>query len=142
MKKSSITKFISVVAVSLVVAFLGILIWANWEPKGYTQVNVADSQFTTYDVSNFNPTEQKINIEKEIASIDGVSSCSYNSIKKFVGVIFYTSKMSSSELKDKIGTQLGVNVTETEVSQQSGGCPVGGAKYFILHVKHVLNFRS
>lgn len=142
MKKSSLVKFATVTSSILGVAFLSLLIWANWETKSYTQIHVADSQFVTYDVSEFNSNQQNINIEKEISSIEGVSSCSYNSIQKFVGIIFYTSNMSSDELQNKIKTQLGIKVTEMEVPQQSGGCPVGGIKYFILHVKHVLNFRS
>ena len=142
MKKSSFKKFLKITVSVLGIVFLSVLVWANWEAKGYTQIHVADSQFVTYDVSGFNVNQQNINIEKEIGSIEGVSSCSYNNIKKFVGVIFYTSNMSSTELQDKIKTQLGVNVTEMEAPQQRGGCPVGGVRYFILHVKHVLNFRS
>ncbi|MES2761958.1 MAG: hypothetical protein V4677_07125 [Bacteroidota bacterium] len=142
MKKSSFIKFTKVTVVVTGIVFLGLLVWANWEAKGYTQVHVADSQFVTYDVSEFENNNQNINIEKEISTIEGVSSCSYNSIKKFVGIIYYTSKTSSTELQDKIKTQLGIKVTETEIPQQSGGCPVGGVRYFILHIKHVLNFRS
>ena len=114
---------------------------ADWRGSRQ-QVHVADSQFVTYDISEFNSNQQNINIEKEISSIEGVSSCSYNSIKKFVGVIFYTTNMSSTDLQEKIKTQLGIKVTQMEVPQQSGGCPVGGVRYFILHIKHVLNFRS
>jgi hypothetical protein len=142
MKKSSLSKFIKLTAVIGGVAFLALMIWANWEPKGYTQIHVSDSQFVTYDVSELESNDQNLNIEKEISSIEGVSSCSYNSLKKFVGVIFYTSQVSSSELQDKIKTQLGVKVTETEIPQAKTGCPVGGVRYFIMHIKHVLNFRS
>ena len=142
MQKSSFKKFAKVTTLVIATSFLGLLIWANWEAKGYTQIHVADSQYVTYDVSGFNINQQNINIEKEISSIEGVSSCSYNSVKKFVGVIFYTSNMSSFELQGKIRAHLGINVTEMEVPKQSGGCPVGGVRYLILHVKHVLNFRS
>ncbi|MES2515688.1 MAG: hypothetical protein V4580_16150 [Bacteroidota bacterium] len=142
MKKSSLLKFIKITGVVTGLAFLSIMIWANWEPKGYTQIYVSDSQFITFDISELKSGDQTINIEKEISSIDGVSSCSYNSLKKFVGVIFYTSQMTSTQLQDKIKGQLGVKVTETEIPQVKTGCPVGGVRYFIMHVKHVLNFRS
>jgi hypothetical protein len=140
MKKSS--KLFKGAIIVLGISFISLLVWANWEVKGYTQTHVADSQFVVYDVSDFKNDQSNINLEKEISSIDGVSSCSYNSAKKFVGVIFYTAKISSSDLKNKISSTLGFNATETEAPQQKNGCPVGGVKYFILHVKHVLNFRS
>jgi hypothetical protein len=139
MKKSSLLLKVSLSIIGL--GFAGILVWANWESKGYTQSHVADSEFAVYDVSGFN-NQQHINLEKQISCITGVSSCSYNSAKKFIGVIFYTSKISSLELQDQISQSLGIKAIETEAPQQKNGCPVGGLKYFILHIKHVLNFRS
>jgi len=142
MQKSSFKKFAKITLSILGVIFVGLLVWANWEPKGYTQTHVEDSKFIVYDVSAFNYNEQPINLEKQISAIEGVSSCSYNSVKKFVGIIFYTSKISAEELQDKISENLGFRAIETTAPQQKNGCPVGGVKYFILHIKHVLNFRS
>ena len=142
MKKSSLMKFVKVTGIISGILFLSILIWANWDAKGYTQTHVADSQFVVYDVSGFKNSDPHINLEKAIRSIDGVSTCSYNSAKKFIGVIFYTSKLSSEGLQEKISENLGIKATETEPPQQKNGCPVGGVRYLILHVKHVLNFRS
>jgi len=140
MKKSS--KLFKISLFVLGISFISLLVWANWEAKGYTQTHVEDSEFIVYDVSDFKNEQQEINLEKQISAIEGVSSCSYNSVKKFIGVIFYTSKISSIELQDKINSNLGFKPTETSAPQQKNGCPVGGVKYFILHVKHVLNFRS
>lgn len=140
MKKSS--NFLKGSLIILSVSFISLLVWANWEVKGYTQTHVADSEFAVYDVSDFENNSQQINLEKQISTIEGVSSCSYNSAKKFIGVIFYTSKISSTELKEKISKNLGFKVVETTAPQQQNGCPVGGVKYFILHIKHILNFRS
>ena len=140
MKKSS--KLLKRTLIIIGISFACILLWANWEAKGYTQTHVADSEFIVYDVSDFDNHNQQVNLEKQISSIEGVSSCSYNSAKKFVGVIFYTSKISSSVLQDKISENLGFKAVETVAPQQKNGCPVGGVKYFILHVKHLLNFRS
>lgn len=141
MKKSSFLKFAKVTVCILGITFLSLLVWANFEAKGYTQTHVADSQFIVYDVSDFKNEGQLINLEKAVSSIDGVSSCSYNSAKKFIGVIFYTSKLTSVLLQDKISENLGFKAIETSAPQQKNGCPVGGVKYFILHIKHVLNFR-
>ena len=141
MKKSSFLKFAKITLCVLGITFLSLVVWANWEAKGYTQTHVADSEFVVYDVSGFKDDSQQINLEKAVSSIDGVSTCSYNSAKKFIGVIFYTSKLTSDALQDKISENLGFNVIETEAPQEKNGCPVGGVRYFILHVKHVLNFR-
>lgn len=142
MEKSSFIKFAKITGAVVGVAFLSLMVWANWEAKGYTQTHVADSQFIVYDVSNFKNDNSEINIEKAVASIDGVSTCSYNSAKKFIGVIFYTSKLTSDELQEKIGETIGFKPVETQAPQQKNGCPVGGVRYFILNIKHVLNFRS
>ena len=140
MKKS--LKFLKVSLIVLSAGVVSLLVWANWEAKGYTQTHVADSEFIVYDVSAFDSANQQINLEKQISTIEGVSSCSYNSAKKFIGVIFYTSKISATALQDKISENLGFKAVQTSAPQQKSGCPVGGIKYFILHVKHVLNFRS
>jgi hypothetical protein len=123
----------------LALSFLIIMAWANWNPKTYTEKNVGDTQFITYDISEYNSYKD---IEKEISSINGVSTCSYNSTKKIAGIIFYTSKLSSEQLQEKIKLLLGVSVSEKEVEQVKNGCPVGGVKYFILHVKELFRFRS
>ena len=124
------------------VFFLGLIVWSNWEAKGYTQTHVADTQFVVYDVSGFKNETQQINLEKSISNIDGVSTCSYNSAQKFIGVIFYTAKLTSAGLQDKISQNLGFKANETAAPAEKNGCPVGGARYLILHIKHVLNFRS
>ena len=142
MKKSSLSRFTKISTIIISCGFLSLLVWANWEPKGYTQIHVADSKFVVYDVSNYDNNRQAINLEKQISAIEGVSSCSYNSVKKFIGVIFYTSKISSAELQDKISESIGFKAFETSAPEQKNGCPVGGVKYFVLHVKHILNFRS
>ena len=135
-------KFAKVTGIISGILFLSLLAWANWEAKGYTQTHVADSQYVVYDVSGFKDDNQPINLEKAIRSIDGVSTCSYNSAKKFIGVIFYTSKLSSEGLQEKISENLNIKTVEIDPPQQKNGCPVGGVRYLILHVKHVLNFRS
>lgn len=140
MKKSS--KLLKATLIILGMSFISLLVWANWEAKGYTQTHVADSKFVVYDVSEFKNNEEHIDLEKQISAIEGVSSCSYNSAKQFIGVIIYTSIISSTDLQDKISENLGFKAVETTAPQQKSGCPVGGVKYFILHVKHVLNFRS
>ncbi len=140
MQKSS--KLLKGVLIVLGLGFISLLVWANWEAKGYTQIHVADTEFLVYDVSDIKNNPLHINLEKEIEDIEGISSCSYNSAKQFIGVIFYPAKISSLQLQYRIRTNLGISVKETTAPQQKSGCPVGGIKYFILHVKHVLNFRS
>ncbi len=141
MKTSSLKRTGKVSLVVLALSIVSLVIWANWNPKTYTEKNVGDTQFVTYDVSGYNSNTYS-NIEKEISSIDGVSTCSYNSTKKIAGIIFYTSKLSSEQLQGKLKLLLGFSVSEKAVEQVKNGCPVGGVKYFILHVKEIFRFRA
>ncbi|MBI3519839.1 MAG: hypothetical protein HY062_10840 [Bacteroidetes bacterium] len=141
MKTSSLKKSGKITLVILGISLLSIVVWANWNAKTYTERNVADTVFITYDLSAYNET-QSIDIEKEISRIEGVSTCSYNSAKKIAGIIFYTSKLSSEELQNKIKSALGFPISEKAVEQAKNGCPVGGIKYVILHVKELFRFRS
>ena len=70
MKKSSFIKIAKVTGLVSGVLFLSLIVWANWEAKGYTQTHVADSQFVVYDVSEFKNDNQQINLEKAISSIE------------------------------------------------------------------------
>lgn len=138
-----VLKFIKATAVSCFVLFLSLLVWANWSPKTYTEKNVpSDARFLTFEVPDYNAELYPINIEKEVGAIDGISTCSYNSANKIIGVIFYTSKFNSNLLQEKLSLLLHCNVAEKKIEAVKGGCPVGGIKYFMLGIKQSLNFRQ
>jgi hypothetical protein len=122
-------------------AFLALLVWANWNERSYSEKAVDDTQFISYDISGETLSNTTL-LEKKITLIDGVSSCSINGVSKVAGVIFYTSKLSSDQLRSKVANTIGRSVSEKIIEAQKGGCPVGGIKYFMLGIKETLCFRS
>jgi copper chaperone CopZ len=142
MKKSSLIKTGKVALVFVSTLFVGIVIWANWEVKTYTQAHVADSQYITLKFAASSNAFNSSVLENKISAIDGVSSCSINSVEKIAGVIFYTSKLNTESLENKIKSETGYDVFEKTLAQQKNGCPVAGAKYLVYHIRDLFRFRS
>ena len=141
MKKSSLIK---AGKVSLVLAgslIIGLTIWANWDESTYTQQNTQAAVYKTYDISKVNP-EQYGQIEKRISLLDGVTACSLNSTDKLLGIMFITSKVSGAEMQAKLNTVLGSAISEREFGSKTGGCPVTGVKYLVLHIRDLFRFRT
>lgn len=139
--KKSLLKTGKILFGSLCILFLGLLLWANWNERTYTERMVSDSRFTSYDISGA-PLGDLSSLEKKISVIKGVSSCSINGSTKMAGIIFYTDVLSSDQLQDTLTTLLQHPVAEKAVPVKSGGCPVGGIRYFMLGLKEALCFRS
>lgn len=121
--------------------FLGLLIWANWNERSYTEKMVGDTRFISYDISGTS-LDTIASLEKRISLIKGVSSCSINGSTKMAGIIFYTDLLSPNQLRDALTTLLRHPVAEKAVPVKTGGCPVGGIRYFMLGLKESLCFRS
>lgn len=121
--------------------FLGLLIWANWNERSYTEKMVGDTRFISYDISGTS-LDTIAYLEKRISLIKGVSSCSINGSTKMAGIIFYTDLLSPNQLRDALTTLLRHPVAEKAVPVKTGGCPVGGIRYFMLGLKESLCFRS
>lgn len=121
--------------------FMGLLVWANWNGRSYTEKIVGDTLFMSYDISG-TPLDDISSLEKKISLIKGISSCSINGSSKIAGIIFYTDVLSSDELRDALTSVLQHPVAEKAVPIKTGGCPVGGVKYFMLGIKNALCFRS
>lgn len=139
--KKSLIKTGKILFGSLCVLFLGLLVWANWNARTYTEKIVGDTRFTSYDISGTSLGDIS-SLEKKISLIKGVSSCSINGSTKMAGIIFYTDVLSSDQLHNALTTLLQHPVAEKAVPVKSGGCPVGGIRYFILGLKEALCFRS
>jgi len=120
---------------------IGLTIWANWEESTYTQQNTQTAVYKTYDISNVKP-EQYSQIEKRISLLNGVTACSLNSTDKLLGIMFITSKISGAEMNATLNTVLGSKISEREFGSKTGGCPVTGVKYLVLHIRDVFRFRS
>lgn len=142
MEKRSIQKAMKFGFCFIGVGFMALVIWANWNGETFTQKHVADSRYITIDISKSKNETNRLKLEEEISSIDGVSSCSVNLINKTAGIIFYTSNLSSESLQSNITKLVGFPVSEKMIVQQSGGCPVSGVKYFVLHIRDMFRFRS
>jgi hypothetical protein len=139
--KKSLAKSGKVLLGTLCLLFTGLLIWANWNPRTYTEKIVGDTRFMSYDISGAS-LDDVSSLEKKISLIKGVSSCSINGSTKIAGIIFYTDMLSSHQLRDALTTELQHPVAEKAVPVKTGGCPVGGIKYFMLGLKEALCFRS
>jgi hypothetical protein len=139
--KKSLAKSGKVLLGTLCLLFIGLLVWANWNPRTYTEKIVGDTHFMSYDISGAS-LDDVSSLEKKISLIKGVSSCSINGSTKIAGIIFYTDMLSSHQLRDALTTVLQHPVAEKAVPVKTGGCPVGGIKYFMLGLKEALCFRS
>ncbi len=139
--KKSLAKTGKVLLVTLSLVLIGVLVWANWNPRTYTEKIVGDTRFMSYDISGASLDDVSF-LEKKISLIKGVSSCSINGSKKIAGIIFYTDILSSDQLRDALTTVLQHPVAEKAVPVKTGGCPVGGIRYFMLGLKEALCFRS
>ena len=122
MKKSLFIKSGKTILVVLGTGFLSLVVWANWNARTYTEKLVGNTQFITYDLSNASALNPLL-LEKRISVIDGVSSCSVNGATKIAGVIFYTSKLTPSELQSKLKNTLGYAVSRKNNSGAKGGLP-------------------
>ena len=141
MKKSLLIKLGKITLVFVAVCFISLIVWANWDETTYTQQNTPTAVYKTYDISKVDPGQYG-QIEKRISLLDGVTACSLNSVDKLVGIMFLTSKVSDAELQSKLNVLLGSAVTERSFGSKSGGCPVTGVKYMVLHVRDLFRFRS
>lgn len=139
--KKSFTKIGKVLLGTTGLLFLALLIWANWNARSYTEKIVGDTLFMSYDISGAATTDLSA-LEKKISLIKGVSSCSINGSSKIAGVIFYTDVLSSTQLREALSSLLQHQVAEKAVPVATGGCPVGGIRYFMLGIKEALCFRS
>lgn len=139
--KKSLLKIGKVSLGTACIVFLALLIWANWNERTYTEKMVGDTRFTSYDISGAS-LDDVSSLEKKISLIKGVSSCSINAGTKMAGIIFYTDVLSSDQLQDALSSALHYPVAEKSVPVKTGGCPVGGIRYFMLGLKEALCFRS
>lgn len=139
--KKSLAKSGKVLLGTLCLLFIGLLVWANWNPRTYTEKIVGDTRFMSYDISGAS-LDDVSSLEKKISLIKGVSSCSINGSTKIAGIIFYTDMLSSHQLSDALTTVLQHPVAEKAMPVKTGGCPMGGIKYFMLGLKEALCFRS
>lgn len=133
-----IGKFSLAMAMAL---FVGLLVWANWNGRSYTERIVGDTRFMSYDISG-TPPGDIASLEKKISLIKGIASCSINGSSKIAGIIFYTDVLSTDELREALSSVLQHPVAEKAVPIKTGGCPVGGVRYFMLGIKNALCFRS
>lgn len=141
MKKSSFIKLGKITLALVGMCIISLIVWANWDETTYTQQNTQAAIYKTYDISKVNP-DQYGQIEKRISLLEGVKACSLNSVDKLIGVMYLTSKVSDAELQSKLNVLLGSAVTERTFGSKSGGCPVTGVKYMVLHVRDLFRFRS
>ncbi len=139
--KKSLAKTGKVLLGTACLLFLGLLIWANWSERSYTEKIVGDTRFISYDISGTS-LDAIASLEKKISLIKGVSSCSINGSTRMAGIIFYPDLLSSDQLRDALTTLLQHPVAEKAVPIKTGGCPVGGIRYFMLGLKEALCFRS
>lgn len=139
--KKSLAKTGKVLLGTTCLLFLGLLIWANWNERSYTEKIVDDTRFISYDISGTS-FDTIASLEKKISLIKGVSSCSINGSTRMAGIIFYPDLLSSDQLRDALTTLLQHPVAEKAVPIKTGGCPVGGIRYFMLGLKEALCFRS
>lgn len=139
--KKSFVKTGKIVLGTVCVLFMGLLVWANWNERSYTEKLVGDTRFMSYDISGTSAQDLPV-LEKKISLIKGVSSCSINRSTKMAGIIFYTDVLSSDQLQDALCSVLQHPVAEKAVPVKTGGCPVGGIRYFMLGLKEALCFRS
>lgn len=139
--KKSFVKTGKIVLGTVCVLFMGLLVWANWNERSYTEKLVGDTRFMSYDISGTSAQDLSV-LEKKISLIKGVSSCSINGSTKMAGIIFYTDVLSSDQLQDALCSVLQHPVAEKAVPVKTGGCPVGGIRYFMLGLKEALCFRS
>ena len=139
--KKSLAKTGKVLLGTLCIVFISLLVWANWNERSYTEKIVGDTLFKSYDISAA-PVKDVSVLEKKISLIEGVSSCSINGSTKIAGIIFYTDMLSSDQLHDALAAILQHPVAEKAVPVKTGGCPVGGIRYFMLGLKESLCFRS
>ncbi len=139
--KKSFVKTGKIVLGTVCVLFMGLLVWANWNERSYTEKLVGDTRFMSYDISGTSAQNLSV-LEKKISLIKGVSSCSINGSTKMAGIIFYTDVLSSDQLQDALCSVLQHPVAEKAVPVKTGGCPVGGIRYFMLGLKEALCFRS
>jgi hypothetical protein len=139
--KKSLLKFGKVLLGTTGILFLSLLIWANWNARTYTEKIVGDTLFMSYDIAGA-ATADLPTLEKKISHIKGVSSCSINGKSMIAGVIYYTDVLSSTQLRESLSSLLQHPVAEKAVPVATGGCPVGGIRYFMLGIKEALCFRS
>ncbi len=141
MKKSSFIKIGKATLFLLSLGLLSLTIWANWDETTYTQQNTQTAMYKTYDISQVDPNLYG-QIEQKISLLNGVTACSLNSVDKLIGVMFLTSKISDTELQAKLKVVLGSTISERTFGSKTGGCPVTGVKYLVLHIRDLFRFRS
>ncbi len=139
--KKSFAKTGKILLGTVCLLFMGLLVWANWNERTYTEKLVGDTRFMSYDISGTSAQDLS-GLEKKISLIKGISSCSINGRSKMAGIIFYTDVLSPAQLQDALSAVLQHPVAEKAVPVKTGGCPVGGIRYFMLGLKEALCFRS
>lgn len=142
MKRIRVIKWVRYATVTALLMFLSLLIWANWEPKTYTEKHIPnDVQYVQLNTGQVSQPQLINELEQKISSVKGVSSCSYSKVAQTIGVMFRTSVLNTPALIKKVNAITGLNVSVKEIPT-SGGCPVGGVKYFFISIKNALKFRA
>ncbi len=136
-------KGIKITFYSFATIFLGLLIYANWQPKPL-HAYAKDSQLSIYQLKK-TATEQDLQrINDELEQVKGISAVAGNTESQMLSVVFHPDEISENDVKTWLVKE---NIEFEKVDFSTDGppaaeCPV--PHEYIMgfqKIKYALNFR-
>ncbi len=136
-------KGIKITLYSFGAMFLGLLVYANWQPKPL-HAYAKDSQLTIYQLKK-TATEQDLQkINDELEQVAGISAVAGNTESQMLSVVFHPDEITESDVKNWLAEKnIGIDKADfTTDGPPAAECPV--PHEYIMgfqKIKYALNFR-
>ena len=136
-------KGIKITLYSFAAMFLGLLVYANWQPKPL-HAYAKDSQLSIYQLKK-PATEQDLQrINDELEQVKGISAVAGNTESQMLSVVFHPDEISENDVKTWL-TEKNIGFDKADFSidgPPAAECPV--PHEYIMgfqKIKYALNFR-
>ena len=136
-------KGIKITLYSFAAIFLGLLVYANWQPKPL-HAYAKDSQLSIYQLKK-TATEQDLQkINDELEQVAGISAVAGNTESQMLSVVFHPDEITENEVKNWL-SEKNIAIEKADFSidgPPAAECPV--PHEYIMgfqKIKYALNFR-
>lgn len=136
-------KGIRITLYSFAAIFLGLLVYANWQPKPL-HAYAKDSQLSIYQLKK-TATEQDLQkINDELEQVAGISAVAGNTESQILSVVFHPDEITENEVKNWL-SEKNIAIEKADFSidgPPAAECPV--PHEYIMgfqKIKYALNFR-
>ena len=136
-------KGIKITFYSFATIFLGLLIYANWQPKPL-HAYAKDSQLSIYQLKKTATEQDLLRINDELEQVKGISAVAGNTESQMLSVVFHPDEISENDVKTWLVKE---NIEFEKADFSTDGppaaeCPV--PHEYIMgfqKIKYALNFR-